>query len=122
MNDLPFLALILTPAAVLAVSSIYLALRVRNIGTLLVAFGCVLSLLLGIAGNIVPTRQYAVFDGGGTDAGVMIDGGSTAMWLTYASLLPSFVIAAGLVVIARLLSRAGMGVPPNKSFERTREG
>jgi hypothetical protein len=109
MNDLPFLALLLTPAAVLAASAIYLALRVRNLGTLLVAIGCVLSFLLGVAQNSIPTRQYAVFDQGGADAGVMIDGGSTAMWLTYASLLPSFIIAAGLVVLARMLFRPSHG-------------
>jgi hypothetical protein len=109
MNDLPFLALLLTPAAVLASSAIYLAYRVRNPGTLLVALGCVLSLLLGVAQNIIPTRQYPVFDQGGADAGVMIDGGSTAMWLTYASLLPAFIIAAGLFVLARTLLRSSHG-------------
>jgi hypothetical protein len=123
MSDSTFVALMLAPTALLTLSAIYLAVKVRGPGAWLVAAGSTLALILGIAEAAAPKRGTQVFDSGGNLAGAIFEGGGSAMLLLYGGSVAIVLMAVGLVLLAKTFSRSTKGaVSPNKSFERTREG
>jgi len=120
-SDLAILAALQIPSAVLATAGIYLALKLRTRGAVLVATAVVLSLLSSLAGNFIPSQLHTVFDESGQIAGAMGEAGNAHMALGYVDFGLTVLLALGLFLIVKDLQRKMVGgVSPNKSLERTR--
>jgi hypothetical protein len=116
-SDAVIVALLQIPTASLAAASIYLALRVRNPGSLLIAIGFGVSFLISAFANLIPMSKRNVFDASGQLAGAMVDGGTLAELLRYTRVAMALLIAVGLVILAKSLSRQlAMGVSPNNRW------
>jgi hypothetical protein len=116
-SDVPLLALLQIPSASLAAASIYLALRVRNLGSVLIAIGFGASFFISVCANFIPKSTRRVFDASGKLAGAMVDGGTLAELLRYTSVAMALLIAVGLVILAKSLSRQlAVGVSPNNRW------
>jgi hypothetical protein len=122
-SDFALLALLQIPTAVLAAAGLYLALRLRSLGSVLVATSLVLSLLKSVGGNFIPKSTRNVFDEDGQWAGAMVDGGRLELLLGYSGFGLALLLAIGLVLVARDARLSGrLVVSSNTSLERTREG
>jgi len=116
-TDAVIFALLQIPTASLAAASTYLAIRVRNLGSLLIAVGFGVSFLISAGANFIPTDKRNVFDAAGKLAGVMVDGGALADLLRYSRVAMALLIAVGLVILTKSLSRQlAMRVSPNNRW------
>jgi hypothetical protein len=113
-SDAVIVALLQIPTASLAAASIYLALRVRSLGSLLIAIGFGVSFLISVCSNFIPMTQRKVFNATGQVAGTMVDGGALAELLRYTRVAMALLIAVGLVILTKSLARQlAAGVSPN---------
>jgi hypothetical protein len=116
-SDAALITLLQIPTASLAAASIYLALRVRNLGSLLIAVGFGISFLISVCANFISTSKRSVFGASGQLVGVMVDGGAFGELLRYTRVAMALLIAVGLVVLAKSLSpRLAVGVSPNNRW------
>jgi hypothetical protein len=121
-SDLAILAAVQVPTAALAAAGIYLALKMRTLGAVMVATALVLSFLNSLAGNLMPNQLRTVFDESGRIAGAMGEAGDAHLALGYVGFGLTVLLTLGLVLVARDWQRRGAGgVSPSKSLERTRD-
>lgn len=124
LSNLGLLALFQMPNACLAGAGLYMATTLRTRGAVLVAASLWLTLVLGIAGNLLPTEMHAVFDESGQIAGAMPNDGSTLplILLGYAGTALRLILALGIAMLAFEWRREiAQAVSPNTSLGRTRE-
>lgn len=101
MTDYLLLALFQIPALALAAALAYLARRTRTLGSYVMLFGALISLVVSVAANFVPRTKTPLFDSSGNARGVMVSAGHIGPWLTSSRVAAALLLALGAVLLAR---------------------